>query len=108
MSDALTFALEDLSAAIEQLRGTVLHLVEATKEAPVRTVTVDDLSIASGLHAETVKKYIRENKLPGYKEGDRYIIPDLEFDAWRRGEWQPRTEPVTPVRSFVRSVSKAS
>ncbi len=59
-----------------------------------------DLITASGLSRDTVKALIRTGQLPGYKAGRKYVIPADAFDAWCRGEWQPRPveiAPVTPV-----------
>lgn len=55
-----------------------------------------DLIVASGLSRDTVKALIRAGQLPGYKAGRKYVIPADAFDAWCRGEWEPRPTPVAP------------
>lgn len=101
-------ALRDLLEATNQLRQTVLNLSAAVMEstqAP-RTVGIDALATATGLHPDTVKKHIESGKLPGQKIDGRYVIPDLEFDSWRRGEWQPRAEAIRPPRKMLHDVAK--
>lgn len=108
-SRSMSIVLADLARAVEDLRATVTELTDQTHAAlnAPRTVTIDDLCTASGLGPDTVKKYIQKRQLPGRQIGDRYVIPDLEFDAFRRGEWQPQHDVIEPVRNFRHQVPKA-
>lgn len=113
MSSSLTtdLALRDLLEATNRLRETVLALADTVAgDQQPRTVTVDDLATATGLHPDTVKKHIEAGKLPGRKIDGRYVIPDLEFDAFRRGQWEPRVEKVPaqrPTTPMLHNVPKA-
>lgn len=96
-------AIRDLLGATNKLHEAVEALQETifeSRQTP-HTVTVKDMSVASGLSVSTVHKAIQEGKLPGTRIGSKYVIPDLEFEAWRRGKWTPRQEPVQPARKLV-------
>ena len=100
-------ALRDLVEATNRLRETVVALADlVVADQHPRTVTVDDLAKATGLHTDTVKKHIEAGKLPGRKIDGRYVIPDLEFDMFRRGQWEPRAETIQPQRPMLHDVPR--
>lgn len=98
MSYQTDLVLRELMRTISELEVVVRNLSDCFVDATTapRKRTPEDLATVTGLHIDTVKKYIREGKLPGYKEGERYIVPDLEFEAYRRGMWRPPTHDAEP------------
>lgn len=98
-------ALRDLLEATNRLRETVLALADTvTHDTSPRTVTVDDLATVTGLHPETVKRHIAKGHLPGRKIAGQFVIGDLEFDMFRRGQWQPDPVEAVPPRKMLHTV----
>jgi excisionase family DNA binding protein len=60
--------------------------------------TVRDLCEVTGLSRPTVCAAVRTGELPGYKIGERYVIPRDAFDAFCRGEWVPQVRPIFTER----------
>lgn len=56
----------------------------------------EDLMRVTDKCRQTVCKAIREGQLPGYKVGRSYVVPADAFEAFCRGEWEPR--PYVPER----------
>lgn len=66
-----------------------------SRVAPPRTY--QDLMTVTGLSRETVKAAIRTGELPGYKVGERYVVPAEAFDAFCAGTWVPNPRPIFPA-----------
>lgn len=52
---------------------------------------VRDLCAVTGLGAATVREGISKGELPGYKAGNRYVIPGEAFRSFCEGRWVPLT-----------------
>lgn len=66
-----------------------------TKIAPPRKY--EDLMAVTGLSRASVKAAIRSGELPGYKVGERYVVPAEAFDAFCAGTWVPSPRPLFPA-----------
>jgi len=65
---------------------------------------VKDLMAVTGLCRPTVCAAIRTGELPGYKVGERYVIPHQAFEDFIHGRWIPMhrhifSEPIRPLHS---------
>lgn len=76
-------------------------------------VRLADLATAAGVGKRTAIRLVREGRLPGFMDGERYICPPGEYEDWLQGRWQYRGTPSTPVRDrnkkplqFVQSIHK--
>lgn len=61
-------------------------------------VTFADLEAATGFGPRTVRRLVRECKLPGRIIGRRLLLTRGEFQQFLDGTWTPTTAP-TPIRS---------
>lgn len=76
-------------------------------------VTIDALATAAGIGKRTAIRLVREGRLPGFMDRNRYICPPGEYDDWLAGTWEYRGTPSTPVRDrnkkplqFIQSIRK--
>lgn len=74
----------------------------ANQGHPDSPATVEDLMRVTGLGRATVREGIRRGELPGFQVGARgqYVVPRQAFEAFCRGEWEPR-----PRRMFAEPVA---
>lgn len=56
------------------------------RSIPPDVMPVDEVAAALGIHPETVRRGIREGRLPGTHIGSRYVVNRAHFERWRAGE----------------------
>lgn len=76
--------------------------------------TVDDLQDVTGLGRDLVKASIIAGQLPGYyiaphaNSAGRYIVPDLAFERFERGEWIPIPKTIVLVSKPIDVLREAA
>jgi excisionase family DNA binding protein len=57
-----------------------------TRNRP-RTITVEEFAEMLGVHEKTLRQAINRNEAPGYKLGNRIVIPADAVDEFMAGRW---------------------
>ena len=52
-------------------------------------LTVVDVAARTGRNPETVRRWIREGKLPAKKIGQQHFVEEADLDAWYEGDVLP-------------------
>lgn len=71
-------------------------------------LTTGEAAARLRIHESTVRRGINRGQLPGYRVGDKYVIPSIAFDRFLNGEWQPRSATPPPTTGPVLVTRKAS
>lgn len=78
-------------------------------EESVQGLTVREVAALSGLHAQTVRKYIRDGELPATKtqgtHGPEWRIPREEAEALRRAQEDDSTQSEADLRRTLSSLT---
>lgn len=58
----------------------------------IKTLTTDEVATMLGVHEKTLRQAIHRGEFPGYKLGNRIVIPQAAVDEFMAGRWIPERQ----------------